>query len=91
MCAIYVNDSLPEASWVELQEKFRITICLTQINPTVRSHNGIGNNNVTILKYADDTCVIGCIGDNHDLCYYIFGDKQDSLTMHWFRSAIKCF
>ena len=26
--------------------------------------------NVTILKYADDTCVIGCIGDNQDLCNY---------------------
>ena len=26
--------------------------------------------NITVLKYADDTCVIGLVGNDLDLCYY---------------------
>ena len=28
--------------------------------------------NITVLKYADDTCVTGLVGNNLDLCNYFF-------------------
>ena len=45
--------------------------CLSPLLFSIYTNRITSNlSNVTVIKYADDTCIIGCIGNQSDLCSY---------------------